>query len=157
MPLQVGQQAPGFILPDTEKQKISLESFKGKNIVLFFFPMAWTSTCTKEMCTLQEDYSSYKKLNAEVIGISVDTLYAMKRYKEDFKLDSILLLSDFNKDMIRNYDVVHHDFSNGYKDVAKRATFIIDRGGVIRFIEVLPNLGDFPDLDAVKKVLSELK
>lgn len=156
MSLQVGQQAPDFNLPDTEKVRVSLETFKGKNVVLFFFPLAWTSTCTKEMCTLQEDHSAYENLNAETIGISVDSLYALKRYKDDYKLDSVILLSDFNKDMIKAYDVVHHDFSNGYKDVAKRATFIIDKDGIIRFIEVLPKLGDFPDLDGVKKVLSEL-
>jgi peroxiredoxin len=156
MSLQIGQNAPGLTLPDTEKQKVSIGNFKGKNVVLFFFPMAWTSTCTREMCTVQEDFNSYKELNAVVIGISVDTLYALKRYKEDYKLDSVILLSDFNKNVIRSYDVVHHDFSNGYKDVAKRATFVIDKDGMIRFAEVLPNLGDFPDLDAVKKTLSLL-
>src|ERR1043166_8462111 len=107
MPLQIGQKAPDFNLPDTEKQRVTLDQFRGKNIVLFFFPMAWTSTCTREMCTLQEDYNAYASLNAVVIGISVDSLYALKRYKEDYKLESIILLSDFNKDMIRDYDVVH--------------------------------------------------
>ena len=156
MPLQVGQAAPRFELPDTNKIRISLESLSGKNVVLFFFPMAWSSTCTKEMCVIREDYKVYSKLNAEVIGISVDTLYSLKRYKEDYKLDSIILLSDFNKTTIRDYDVIHHDFSNGYKDVAKRATFVIDKKGMIQFIEVLPNLSDFPNLDEVKKVLSKL-
>lgn len=157
MLLKVGQHAPDFNLPDTEKVRVTLESLKGKNVVFFFFPMAWTSTCTKEMCTVQEDYNAYNKLNAQTVGISVDSLYALKRYKEDYKLDSVILLSDFNKDMIRDYDVVHHDFNNGYKDVAKRATIVIDKEGIIRFIEVLPKLGDFPDLDAVKNVLSGLK
>ncbi len=157
MPLAIGQKAPRFDLPDTLKQRVSLESLSGKNVVLFFFPMAWTSTCTREMCTLQEDYSAYNNLNAEVIGVSVDTLYSLKRYKEDYKLVSITLLSDFNKDTIRDYDVIHHDFSNGYKDVAKRATFVIDKKGTIRFIEVLPNLGDFPNMEEIKKVLAEIE
>src|SRR6185369_5356781 len=153
---QVGQKAPDFKLPSSEMKMVSLNDFKGKNVVLFFYPMAWTSTCTKEMCVLQEDFNSYASLDAVIIGISVDTLYALKRYGEDYHLDSIILLSDFNKDVIRSYDVVHHDFSNGYKDVAKRATFVIDKNKTLRFIEVLPNLGDFPDLDAVKNVLKQL-
>ena len=154
MPLQIGQKAPAINLPDTEKQRVTLEQFKGKNVLLFFFPMAWTSTCTKEMCTLQEDFQTYQKLNAVVIGISVDTLYALKRYKEDYRLENVILLSDFNKEAIRAYDVVHHDFSNGYKDVAKRASFVIGTDGTIQFAEVLPKLGDFPDLEKIKSVLS---
>src|SRR5262245_60820063 len=123
MPIQINQPAPDFSLPDTEKNKITRSGFHGKNVVVFFFPMAWTSTCTREMCTLEGDFTSYQGLDAVVIGISVDTLYALKRYKEDYHLDSIVLLSDFNKTAIHDFDVVHHDFSNGYKDVAKRATF----------------------------------
>ena len=145
------------MVPDTKKTMWSPESFKGKNVVLFFFPMAWTSTCTREMCEVQKDYEAYKSLDAEVVGVSVDTLYALKRFAEDYNLESVIMLSDFNKEMIRAYDVVHHDFSNNYKDVAKRATFVIDKNGIIRFVEVLPKLGDYPDLDDVKNTLRSLQ
>lgn len=150
-----GQKAPDFHLVDQHKNKVSLESFRGKSLVLFFFPMAWTGTCTREMCTVQDDLSAYSKLNAAVAGVSVDTLYALKRFAEDHRLN-FPLLSDFNKVAIRDYDVVHHDFSNGYKDVARRATFIIDRGGILRYAEVLPELGNFPDMKKIKSVLEEM-
>ena len=153
--LQVGQKAPDFKLIDTEKNEISLAQFLGKNVVLFFFPMAWTGVCTKEMCSIQDDYNSYASLNAQTVGISVDSLFALKRFGEDNKI-AFPLLSDFNKQAIKDYDVVHHDFAFGYKDVAKRATFVIDAEGIIRFVEVLPQLGDFPNMDAIKEALKSL-
>ena len=156
MSLIVGQQAPDFKLADKEKKERTLSEFRGKNVVLFFFPMDWTGTCTKEMCAIEEDYKSYNTLNAVPIGVSVDTLFAHRRFSEDYHLDHVLLLSDFNKEAIHAYGVVHHDFNWGYKDVAKRATFVIDKEGIIRYIEILPNLGDFPNLDDVRKVLSSL-
>jgi peroxiredoxin len=154
--LQPGQKAPGFSLLDTEKQKISLDNFKGKNVVLFFFPFAFTGTCTKEMCTVQEDFSSYEKLNAVPVGISIDTLYTMKKFKEEYKLNDIILLSDFNKEAIRAYDVIIEEYPNGYKGVAKRATFVIDREGIVRYVEVLPSVSDFPDMEALKKVIEKI-
>ena len=156
MVLSVGQPAPGFKLADTEKKERTVSEFRGKNVVLFFFPMAWTGTCTKEMCAIEEDYKSYADMNAVTIGISVDTLFALKRYGDDYKLGHILLLSDFNKEAINAYGVVHHDFAWGYKDVARRATFVIDKEGFLRYIEILPSLGDFPNLDAIKKALAAL-
>ena len=156
MALSIGQQAPGFKLVDKERKEHSLEEFRGKNVVLFFFPMAWTGTCTKEMCAVEEDYKRYADLNAVTIGISVDTLFALKHFGDDYHLDHVLLLSDFNKETVRAYDVVHHDFICGYKDVAKRCTFVIDNEGIIRFIEILPSPGDFPNLDAIKEALAAL-
>lgn len=153
--LTVGQPAPDFKLIDTNKNEVTLQQFRGKNIVLFFFPMAWTGVCTKEMCSVQEDYQTYESLNAQVIGVSVDTLFALKRFGEDNNLN-FPLLSDFNKQAIHAYDVVHQDFAFGYKDVAKRATFVIDKEGILRFIEVLPSLGDFPNMDAIKESLKGL-
>jgi peroxiredoxin len=153
--LQVGQKAPEFKLIDIEKNEVTLDSFKGKNLVIFFFPMAWTGVCTKEMCSIQEDYNSYAGLNAQTIGVSVDTLFALKRFGEDNKI-SFPLLSDFNKQAIKDYGIVHHEFAFGYKDVAKRATFVVDKEGVIRHIEILPQLGDFPNMDAIKDVLKGL-
>ena len=154
--MDIGQKAPGFSLLDTEKQKISLDSFKGKNVVLFFFPFVFTGTCTKEMCMVQEDFNAYKGLNAVPIGVSIDTLYSMKKFKEVYKLDDVLLLSDFNKEAIRAYDVCIEEYPNGYKGVAKRATFLIDKEGILRYSEVLPSVNDFPDMDALRKALQKL-
>ncbi|MFM7217692.1 MAG: redoxin domain-containing protein [Bacteroidota bacterium] len=153
--LQVGQQAPDFKLIDIDKNEVTLEKFRGKNLVLFFFPMAWTGVCTKEMCAIQEDYTSYSNLNAQTVGVSVDTLFALKRFGEDNKI-AFPLLSDFNKQAIKDYGVVHTDFAFGYKEVAKRATFVLDKDGVIRFIEILPQLGDMPNMDAIKDALKGL-
>lgn len=156
MSLTVGQKAPDFKLVDTEKKERTLSEFRGKNVVLFFFPMAWTGVCTKEMCAVEEDHKAYEDLNAVTIGVSVDTLFALKRFGEDNKLSDILLLSDFNKEAINAYGVVHHDFSWGYKDVARRSTFVVDKDGILRFIEILPAQSEFPNLDAVKKALAQL-
>lgn len=154
--LQIGQKAPDFKLLDTEKNEVTLEQFKGKNLVIFFFPMAWTGGCTKEVCTIQEDYKVYSNLNTNVIGISIDTFFALKHFGAENKI-AYPLLSDFNKETIKAYDVVHHDFAFGYKDVAKRATFVLDKEGVIRFMEVLPSPGDFPNMEAIKAAVESLK
>ena len=156
MSLTIGQKAPDFKLPDPDKKFHSLSDYKGKNVVLFFFPAAWTGTCTQEMCTVQEDLNSYTKLNAVPIGISVDSIFALKKFKEDQKLTDLTLLSDFNKEAINAYDVVGNNFSVGYSGVAKRSTFVIDKDGIIRFAEVLPAYGDFPNMEAIKNALNSL-
>lgn len=153
--INVDQKAPDFKLIDKDKNEVTLANFKGKNLILFFFPMAWSGTCTKEMCAIQEDYKMYEGLNAAVAGISVDTLFAQKRFGEENKID-FPLLSDFNKQAIKDYDIVYHDFNWGYKDVAKRATFIIDKNGIVRFKEILPVPGDFPNMDAIKEALRKI-
>jgi peroxiredoxin len=156
MSLKVGDKAPDFKLPDPDRKEVSLSDFKGKNVILFFFPMAWTGTCTKEMCTIQDNMKIYTGMNAVPIGISVDTIFAQKHFKDEYKLNDITLLSDFNKEVIRKYDVVHQDFIVGYKDVAKRSTFVIDKEGVIRFIEILPSPGDFPNMEAIQEAVKKL-
>lgn len=153
--LQVGQKAPDFKLVDIDKNEITLANFKGKNLVMFFFPMAWTGVCTKEMCSVQEDYNTYAGMNAEVIGISADSFFALKRFGEDNKI-TYKLLSDYNKQAIRDYDVLLPEFAFGYKDVAKRATFVIDKEGIVRFVEILPSPGDLPNMEAIKAAVKAL-
>ncbi|MEO0312307.1 MAG: hypothetical protein RIQ89_1964 [Bacteroidota bacterium] len=157
MKLSIGAEAPNFKLPDVNKEFVSLSDFKGRTVILFFFPMAWTGVCTKEMCTVEEDYKQYQSLGAEVIGISVDSIFALKRFAEDNKLTQLKLLSDFNKEAINSYGVVHHDFAFGYKDVAQRATFVIDAEGKIAFIDNTPTLGDMPDMASIKAAVQKLK
>lgn len=153
--LQIGQKAPDFKLINTNKEEVTLANFKGKNLVVFFFPMAWTGVCTKEMCSIQEDYNAYSGMNAETVGVSVDSFFALKRFGEDNKI-TFPLLSDFNKIMIRDYDMILPDFAFGYKNVAKRATVVIDKEGIVRFIEVLPNPGEMPNMDAIKQAVQQL-
>ena len=111
----------------------------------------------EEVCAVREDYSAYEKMNAVPLSISVDSHFALKRFGEDNKI-SHKLLSDFNKQAIHDYDIVFPTlFAGVYNGVAKRSTFVIDKEGIIRFIEILPSPGDFPNMDAIKKVVAELK
>ena len=153
--IEVGQKAPDFKLPDTDKNEVTLESFKGKNLVIFFFPMAWTGVCTKEMCSVQEDYKMYNSLNAAVIGISVDSHLALKKFKEENKIE-YPLLSDFNKTTIHDFGIVQSTFSAVYKDVAKRATVIIDKNGIVKYIQVTPTPGDLPEMEPIKAALKAI-
>lgn len=152
--IKVGQKAPDFKLFDTEKKEVSLSDFKGKNLIVFFFPMAWTGVCTKEMCSIQDNYNSYKKLNTAVVGISVDSILALKRFREDNNIE-FPMLSDFNRDTIRAYDVVLPEFNWGTKNVAKRSTFLIDEEGIVKYVEILPSASDLPNLEAIKEALTQ--
>lgn len=155
MPISIGQKAPQFNLPDQDKNFHSLESLKGKNILLLFFPAAFTGVCTKEMCETSNELSYYNKLNAQVYGISVDMPFSLGKFREMNGI-KFPLLSDFNKEAITAYDVRNENFAVGLKGVAKRASFVIDKEGIIRFAEVLPNPGDYPNFEAIKKTLESL-
>ncbi len=153
--INIGQKAPDFKLLDKDKNEVTLESFKGKNLIIFFYPMAGTGPCTKEMCSVQDDFKMYEGMNASVVGISVDTIFAIKWFSEQNKI-TYPLLSDFNKQTIKDFDVVHHDFAFGYKDVAKRSTFVLDKEGIVRFIEILANPSDLPNMQAIKEALHKI-
>jgi peroxiredoxin len=155
MSLSVGQKAPNFNLPDQDKNMVSLEALKGKNVVLLFFPAAFTGVCTKEMCQTRDELSFYNGFNANVYGVSVDMLFSLGKFKEANGIN-FPLLSDFNKEAIKAYDVVNDNFSVGFKGVAKRASFVIDKEGIIRFAEVLPAPGDYPNFEGIKKTLESL-
>ncbi len=156
MAITVGQKAPNFNLPDQDKNMHSLESEKGKNVVLLFFPAAFTGVCTKEMCETTSDLAFYGGLNANVYGISVDMPFSLGKFREVNGI-KFPLLSDFNKETITAYDVRNENFSVGLKGVAKRASFVIDKEGVVRFAEVLPAPGDYPNFEGIKKTLESLK
>ena len=156
MPLQLNQPAPDFVLFDTSKKKISLRDFQGKNVVLLFFPFAFSGTCTKELCEMRDNYSFYSNLNAEIIGISVDSLYTNAKFKEAHQLN-FPLLSDFNKEVSEQYDALLENFNFDYHGVSKRATFVIDKNGNLVYSEVLAMPGDYPDMAKLKDVVSSLK
>jgi len=156
MSLQLNHPAPDFTLFDTHKKKISLRDFQGKNVVLLFFPFAFSGTCTKELCEMRDNYSFYTNLNAEIIGISVDSLYTNGKFKEANQLN-FPLLSDFNKEVSKKYDAVLENFAFDYQGVSCRATFVIDREGTVVYHEVLPSPGDYPDMQKLKEVVASLK
>jgi glutaredoxin-dependent peroxiredoxin len=155
MSLKPGQPAPSFTLYDSAKNKVSLEDLKGKKLVLLFFPLAFTSTCTKELCEVRDNIGLYNNLDAEVFGISVDSPQSLARFKEDQRLN-FTLLSDFNKDASRAYDTIYEMFGHNMKGVSKRSAFVIDRQGTIQYAEVLDNAGEIPDFNAVRTTLSSI-
>ena len=155
MAIEKGQPAPAFALYSSEKNKIILEEYKGKNVLLLFFPLAFTSVCTNEMCSIRDSLSFYNNTNAEVFGISVDTPQILAKFKELEKLN-FTLLSDFNKEASKAYDVLIENFVMDMKGVSKRAAFVIDKNGVIQYAEVCPTPGDMPDFNAIQTVLSGL-
>src|SRR6201996_1794112 len=153
--IQVGQPAPDFTLYDSDKQKVTLSDNKGKNVLLLFFPQAFTGTCTKELCSTRDNIALYNEANARVFGISVDSIFTLAKYKEEQHLN-FPLLSDFNKTTSTEYDSLYDNFVFDMKGVSKRSAFVIDKTGVIRYAEVLETASDLPDFAAIQKTLKEL-
>ena len=123
--------------------------------MLLFFPLAFTSTCTKELCDIRDNIGQYNNLDAEVLAISVDSLHTLAKFKEEQRLN-FTLLSDFNKEISRAYDSVYELFGYNMKGVSKRSAFVIDREGRVQYAEVLENAGDVPDFNAVRATLSAI-
>ena len=155
MVLKVGDKAPSFMLKDSGLNDVDISSDSDQNTVLLFFPLAYTSVCTTELCTMRDELSDYNDLNARVIAISVDSPFTLAKFKEDNNLN-FTLLSDFNKEVSRAYDAIYEDFVAGMKGVSKRAAFVIDKNGVIKYAEVLENAGNLPNFEAVRKALAKL-
>ncbi len=156
MAIAIGQKAPDFTLYDSEKNKVTLSELKDHNVVLLFFPLAFTKTCTEELCHVRDNISQYNDADAKVFGISVDALHTLAKYKEDQQLN-FTLLSDFNKDVSRSYDSIYELFGYNMKGVSKRSAFVIDKEGIIRYAEVLENASEVPNFAAIQQVLEGLK
>lgn len=154
--LKVGDPAPDFALYSSDKELTRLSDMLGHPVVLLFFPLAFTNTCTRELCATRDDLSIYKDLDAKVFGISVDSLHSLNRYKQDHQLN-FPLLSDFNKDTVRAYHAVYEEFGYGMRGVGKRAAFVIDQEGIIRYAEVLENAGLLPDFEGIQNTLRTLQ
>ncbi len=153
--VETGKKAPEFSLYDTEKNKVSLSGQKGKNVLLLFFPLAFTSVCTQELCSVRDGITAFNNLNATVFGISVDSVFTLKKFKEEQQLN-FELLSDFNKDVSKAYDSLYDTFSLEMKGVSKRAAFIIDQEGILRYKEILASAGDVPDFNEIKNALAHI-
>jgi peroxiredoxin len=155
MSVDVGTKAPDFTLPNQDREPVTLsEELKKGPVVLAFFPAAFSSVCQTEMCTFRDSMAELNKASARVLGISVDTFFAQKAWADQQKLN-FPLLSDFNKDVIRQYGVVNPDMI-GLKEIAKRSVFVVDRSGVVRHREVLDDARNEPNYDTVKKTLASL-
>ena len=154
MAVAVGSKAPDFTLTNQDREAVTLSKLQGRPVVLAFFPAAFSSVCTKELCTFKDSMAQLGKANAQVFGISVDTFFALKAFQDQQHLN-FPLLSDYNKDVIRKYGVVNPDMI-GLKDIAKRAVFVIDTSGTVRHREVLEDARNEPNYDAVYRTLGSL-
>ena len=155
MKIKIGDLAPDFTLFDSEKKQVTLSGLKGQNVLLLFFPLAFTNTCTKELCFVRDNIAVYKNANAKVFGISVDSLHTLARYKTDQNLN-FSLLSDFNKNVSADYDSLYESFGYNMKGVSKRSAFIIDKNGVVQYAEVLENASEIPDFEEIDRTLKTL-
>ena len=155
MKIEVGQNAPDFTLYDSEKKQVKLSEQKGENVLLLFFPLAFTNTCTKELCFVRDSIAIYNSVNAKVFGISVDSLHTLARYKADQNLN-FSLLSDFNKDVSSAYGSIYETFSYNMKGVSKRSAFVIDKTSIVRYVEVLENASEIPDFKKINQALMAL-
>ncbi len=154
MALKTGDAAPDakvFIRP---REPIQLHDYKGKRTVLLFFPLAFSGVCTKEMCTMAEDYSQYQMLGAEVLGISIDSPYVNVKFAESCNA-TFPILSDFNKEATRAYDVMRPDLG-GLQEVSERAAFVIDGNGIITYAWVGENPGMMPSFAEIKAAVEGL-
>ncbi|MBL7825569.1 MAG: peroxiredoxin [Saprospiraceae bacterium] len=154
--LQPGDKAPDFALRATDKSLIKLSEQRGKNVVILFFPFAFTGVCTKELCYMRDSLAQYEKLDAQILAISVDSPYTLAKWKEEQGFN-FPLLSDFNKTVSKKYDSLYKEFAMGLKGVSKRSAFVVDKQGVIRYAEVLENAGEMPNFSALENVLTTLK
>ena len=152
MALQIGDPAPDFTLVSSDKEKITLSDYKGKHVVLLFFPMAFTGVCTTELCSMRDNIADYESLDAEILAVSVDSPFTLDKFKTDQRLN-FPLLSDFNKEVSQAYGSYYDEFVLGLRGVSKRSAFVIDREGIVQYAEVLDNAGELPNFEAVKGTL----
>ena len=156
MAIELNQNAPLFTLKDTEKNDVSLANYSGQNVVLLFFPLAFTGVCTTELCGIRDDLTTYNDLNTQVLAVSVDSLFSLGKFKEEHNLN-FPVLSDFNKEVSALYDAQYEEFVLDMKGVAKRAAFVIDCEGKVKYAEVLEDAGDLPNFEAIKNTLAGLQ
>lgn len=157
MSIQIGQQAPDFTLFSSSKEKVTLSDFNGKkNVLVLFFPQAFTGVCTTELCSVRDDIANYSNANAEVLAISVDSIFTLAKFKELQQLN-FTLLSDFNKEVSTSYHSIYDSFTDmNMKGVSKRSAFIVDKAGIIQYAEVLESAGDIPNFATINEVLAKL-
>ena len=156
MPVEVGQKAPDFQLPDHNRTTRSLKEFLGKKTILAFFPGAFTGVCDKEMCTFRDSIQTLTGLGAQVVGISVNDPFSNKAFANTYKLQ-FPLLSDYTRETIKKYGVFHEDFAGlkGYI-AAKRSVFILDSKGIVRYKWISEDPAKEPDYEEIKKQLTKL-
>jgi peroxiredoxin len=157
MRLKIGEVSPEFELPDVNLKMRKLSEFKGNNLVLAFFPGAFTSVCTKELCTIRDSMSNFNRLNAKVLGISVDSPFSLAAFRKQNNI-TFDLLSDHAREVSRRYGIIHENFANiPSLTVSKRSIFIVDKTGVLKYIWISDNPAIEPNYSEVESELSRLE
>ena len=157
MAISVGTKAPDFTLKSKSPVDVEVKlsnNFGKKNTVVLFFPLAFTGVCTTEMCDVTAGLSAYSGMNADVIGISVDSPFAQAAWAQKEKI-GITLASDLNKTTTKAYDVLFPMLA-GVGDTSARAAFVIDKNGVVQYSEQTPTPKDLPNFGAIKAALAKL-
>jgi peroxiredoxin len=154
--VEVGTKAPDFMLVNQDMKKVSLSDFKGKNVVLAFYPGAFTGTCTSEMCNIRDNIAKLEDLETQVLGISVNDPFSNKAFHEENVLNFPVLF-DYNRTVVKQYDVFHENFAelDGYTS-AKRSIFILDSEGIVRYKWVTENPGIEPDYEEIRRELLKI-
>jgi glutaredoxin-dependent peroxiredoxin len=153
--IEIGQTAPDFSLYDSDKKLLTLSEQRGNHVLLLFFPFAFSSVCTAELCSMRDNLKAFEEMDTKTFGISVDSLYSLKKFKETEHIN-FSLLSDFNKEVSILYDCLYESFSYGMRGVSKRSAFLINRKGIVQYAEVLENAGSQPDFEAIQVKLRGL-
>ena len=157
MPLQTGDPAPDLTLVSDAREPVSLASFRGeKPVVVLFFPLAFTSTCTEEMCTMGEDMASYEALNAQILAVSVDSPFVLERFKKETGA-TFPFLSDFHREAAVAFGVLREEpLGPGLRNTTDRSAFVIDRDGTIVYTWFSKNPSLLPPFDEIKEALGKL-
>ncbi len=155
MSITIGQKAIDFTLFNTDKKEVKLSDFLGKKVIIHFFPQAFTGVCTTQLCTMRDNLNYYTNLNAVVLGISVDSIFTLGKFKEEqnYNFD---LLSDFNKEVSRSYGAIYEDWILNMKGVSKRSAFVIDSEGTVQYAEVLESAGDLPNFEKIQETVAKI-
>lgn len=155
MSISVGAEAPDFTLHATNDEEITLSDYRGEqNVLLLFFPLAFSPVCHDELCSLRDNHGEYEDLNARILGVSGDSVFTLKAWteKEGFPFP---LLSDFNHEVAPKYGSLFDELA-WMQNVSKRSAFVIDKEGIVRYAEVGATPKDLPDFEAIQGVLAEL-
>ncbi len=154
--VDIGSKAPDFELPATGPETIRLsDALSAGAVLLLFYPLDWSPVCTDELCSMRDGFSEYRDMGIQVFGISVDSIFSHKAFAEKFDIP-FPLLSDFNKDVSKNYGAFHEEIL-GLKGIAKRSAFIIDREGIVRYRWVSDDPGTLPDVQAIQQEIKKLQ
>lgn len=151
----LGKKAPDFTLVGIDLQPIKFSDYKGMNLILHFFPLAFSSTCTAQMCTANTVENDYSGLNAKVVGVSVDSPFVLKKFGQENDL-KFKLGSDYNRNVSKDYKVLYEADFMGMTHFSKRAVFVIDNQGIIRYAEVVTDGTSLPSFENINKTLESL-